>query len=547
MQIKRILAGMVIASLVGLALMGCSGGNNSKVQEQTASPQGQPEKTTAPSPSSSPEADNPYADAVKLKWLGFNEQGYLPKDGTRIQKELEDRFNVEIENVKVDIYNLEQVNVYFASGESADVIMHNASRIDQMVDSGVIRDVPFEWLEQYAPAIVQALDGVAPTELWRDKGSYGGKFYAVPSLSKTWLTPRVLSLRKDWMEAVGVSEIPETLDQLEDLLLKLRNGDPDGNGLKDTYPLHKFTPAAAVDLINPYVFGAFGVTLWNWHEVDGQLVHASIHPGFKEGLKVLNRWYEEEIYDPEVVIDDRAKMSAKYESGKVGGFFEQDSWLDPGFQDGPVYRMLKNNPQAETVIIPPVRGPDGVAGTSTISTNPVGEAYVYFGASATDEQVIRVLQMLNEIYTDEKLFALTEFGYEGEHYSIDEQGNYLMIDDQFSQQAVTDRGARRYNMRAFVSDLSLKFLLQPSRFQVYEQIKDYPRVPAPVYQPGILLEVDMALGDIMTEYFWQALVGKVNVDDSWDAYVQHWLDAGGKQATETANRDYAEMMAKLNR
>ena len=42
------------------------------------------------------------------------------------------------------------------------------------------------------------------------------------------------------MEAVGATEAPNTLEEMEELLIKFRNEDPDGNGEKDTYALGTF-------------------------------------------------------------------------------------------------------------------------------------------------------------------------------------------------------------------------------------------------------------------------------------------------------------------
>ncbi len=528
--------------IITTVLAGCStnGGSNSSSKSANTSSTNNKQSASTEQPA---DQSGPYAERLSIKWLGFNEQGHLPKDDTLIEKIIEERYNIDIENVKVDTYNKEQVNIYFASGDEADVIYYVGTSLQQMVDSGVIRSVPFEWMEQYAPSIVKSLNKNVPQELWLKQVSIDDQFYAIPTLSTTWLTPRVMVMRKDWMEAVGVSEVPTTLQALEELLIKIRTNDPDGNGLKDTYALNKFSSTTdAIDLVNPYIFGMYGVRVGFWHEEAGNLIHASVHPGFKEGLKVLNDWYKKEIFDPEIVLDDRPKLISKFENGTVGGFFEQDSWLDPGNQAAPLFLLKQKNPNAEYVFIPPVAGENGVAATSTMNTNPVGAPGLFFGANTSDEKVIRILRMLNDVYSDPELLALVEFGLEGEHYTIDENGYYNPVEGQFSQEAITERGARRFYLRNFLNDLAIPMRLVPSRMGVYDEIKDFPTVDAPLYQPVIDSEYKQALDDITKEYFWKAVVGQEDVDATWDQYVDRWMKAGGTAATEKANAEYKEVM-----
>lgn len=515
-------------------LAGCSKGSNEG--GSTSTPSGQNNQAGTQQPQGQ-EAEGAFDKKLKIQWFGFNEQGYLPVDGTPIQRKLEELYNIEIENVKVDTYNQEQVNVYLASGDPAD-FYYLSNPPELMYNSGMIRDIPIDMLETYAPAILDSLDQVE-RDIWSEHVTFDGKLYGIPAFSATTLVALSLGVRKDWMDNVGVTKIPETLDELEELFVKIRHEDPDNNGKKDTYALSKFqSTSEAYSTVAPYVFGAYGVKGGHWNLLDGDLVWWAVHPQYKEALKKLADWYKKEIFDPEVALDDRTSFMTKFENGQLAGFFEWDSWHDPGLESGPVGRMLSKNPGAEMVYIPPVKGPDGHYGST--NSPPISRTVTtYFGANTSDEKMIRLLQMLNDIYSDKDLYALVDFGFEGEDYTINEKGQYVPMPDRFTQEAITERGARRYMMRNFMNDVAMQFRLTPSRLEMREHIVDFAIVDAPDYQPAFPVETAAALTKIEQEFFWKAFVGQISdIDKEWDSYVSQWNAAGGKAATDMANEGY---------
>lgn len=530
---KRFMARLLIVVItVSMVLVGCTSGKGNQTSAPNTSPPGQNNQTGS-------QQQQDVDHTIKIKWLGFNEQGYLPVDGTPVQRKLEELYNVEIENVKVDTYNQEQVNVYLASGDPAD-FYYLSNPPELMYNSGMIRDIPIDLLETYAPAILDSLDQVE-RDIWSEHVTFDGKLYGIPAFSATTLVALSLGVRKDWMDAVGVTKIPETLDELEELFIKFRNEDPDNNGKKDTYALSKFqSTTEAYSTVAPYVFGAYGVKGGHWNLLDDNLVWWAVQPQYKEALKKLNDWYNKEIFDPEVVLDERSTFITKFENSQLAGFFEWDSWHDPGLEQGPVARMISKNPGVEMVYIPPVTGPEGHYGST--NSSPINRGVTtYFGANTSDETMIRLLQMLNDIYSDKDMYALVDFGFIDEDYSINDKGQYVPAPDRFSQEAITDRGARRYMMRNFLNDLGMQFRLTPSRLEMREHIVDFAVVDAPDYQPAFPTETQAALTKIEQEFFWKAFVGQVSdIDKEWDSYVTQWMAAGGKEATDIANENYAK-------
>jgi ABC-type glycerol-3-phosphate transport system substrate-binding protein len=76
-------------------------------------------KQEAPSGSGVP-ADDP-TKTLEITWLGLNQMGILPREGSAIQRELEKRYNIKIKNVPVDSYNTEQMNLMLNTGVEFDI------------------------------------------------------------------------------------------------------------------------------------------------------------------------------------------------------------------------------------------------------------------------------------------------------------------------------------------------------------------------------------------------------------------------------------------
>ncbi|WP_127585632.1 hypothetical protein [Paenibacillus koleovorans] len=511
---------------LGSILAACSNGGNSN--ESASSP--------SASAGATPTASvGKYDKPVSLKWLGFNVQGILAKNGSVLQKKMETDYNVKIENVQVDHYNQDQTNVFLASGESADW-MFLQGEAGKIIASGAVRPITIDMLQTYAPKLLKSLDDLATREIWTRHLTVDSKLYGLPNVSKTYLTPYTLAVRKDWMDAVGATKIPTTLKELEELLLKFRNEDPDKNGKKDTYALSKWAVNSSIHTnILPYIFGAYGIAQDMWMEKDGKLVYSPVMPEYKEVLKTFQDWYKKEIFDPEVLLDDRAKILAKMDANRLGGYVDIDAWLDPTNTGGPAGK-LKQSKNVDMVYIPPVKGPTGLAGSQNQPAVAKG-INLYFGKKTTDEQVIRMLQIQEDIFSDPKNYAIYFNGGENA-FTVDAAGNYTVKPEFNTNDSKTDTGAQRFIISNLIIDSVFPVRVSASRRGVLDQIKNFPLVKPAALQPDHVPDKWTAMFKIETEFFWKAFSGQVDIDKEWDKYVQSYMDAGGKQDQDEANKLY---------
>lgn len=466
------------------------------------------------------------AETLDIIWLGYNEAGVLPVDGNAMEQILEQRFNVNITNVEVDTSNTDALNVMLATGERFDV--NTQADFNRLAELGNIREVPRELIETYAPTLTRMLVEEAGED-WVKYASVGGKLYGIPRIAGTWTAPVAMGIRKDWFEAVGgdVDALPKTLAELETLLLKIVNDDPDGNGENDTYALGVgMSPNVHANNIAAYEMGAHGVALTYWYEnAQGNPTYFAIDENYREALKVAQRWYKQGIYDPEVIIAGRAESVAKMKADKIAGLYGID-WMFNQLASGDYV-------QPEMVFIPPVSAVDGGPAMTTMFNVPITSLGTAFGRETSDEVLIRLLQMLDTIYADLDLWRYMEFGEPGETYVADEDG--MILDILFTPEGNTAYGVQRYADFAFIPPEYVQYKYDVARASMYVQVMDYPTIKAfgaSSIKTDAENEFSSATQKIQEEFYWKAVAGEIDIDKEWDGYVETWLNAGGREILE---------------
>ena len=486
------------------------------------------------------------SETLDIKWRGFNLQGVYPKQGSVIQKILEEKYDIRIENVQVDIYNAEQVSVQLATGVEFDIHTFNAPDVNSFLDTGLIRELPEEYVRSYAPTLYKILNEATPDGFWKRITSVDGTLYGIPWYGIYNTFPLALTVRSDWMESVGATMIPATLQDLESLFVKFRQNDPDGNGKKDTYAINNWDGRIA--MVAPYVFASYGISMFYSWQVgeDGEPVHWAIHDGYRSGLAVLADWYQKEIFDPEIVIDTRQTAGVKFANGVFGGYWSPERVIEPDTDPAsPWNGLVEKRPEVEAVHIPPVKGPNGDALTSAFGLPFRTTSGIYFGAKTSDEKVIRLLQMLNDIYSDNSLLRLVHYGVEGEHFSLDEKGGVVPNPQYSSNEDRTDVGMLRFVHQQWMGEQHVQVAFNSKRFEVWNKVRDYQTLP--VHSLNLLLTdseriYGTALRTLQDEFFWKVFTGEWNLNDRWDAYVSQWLAAGG----QTVIDEKAEQWRKLS-
>ncbi len=521
-------------------------------------------------------------DKLTLSWLGTNPP---LEDGTWGELRFEEIFGVDVQIIRAT--DDSQKNTLYASGNVPDYIdlgSASMSAVASLNDQGIIAPIPMELIREHMPRYYAMCTADDP--MFFDYAKIDGEVMAIPRYSATDPVPLGAAIRADWLKAVGIDKVPETLEELEAAFVAFRENDPDGNGQKDTYALTAAggeNGTAVTRYLFPSIFAAYNVNPYIWQvNGAGELQFGFTTEAFKEALKTLRRWYEMELIDPEFVTDlhrnSGADVTLKFATGRTG-YMDNVSFDDYEYDnDGHVsakwcannaawQKYFEDNKDAvdlykynctadfdDSYIEPyyinlnPV-SVDGVGGSYIAGTNV--NDYLCFGANVTEEKMIKLLQIIESLAMDEDVYV-NHFGPEGEEwlwnadktqriYNVDwvNHPNYhpqgqksgkgwclwpmYFCNPEFLTTVYGERQAQRYE---HVMPL----------FNSFKSIHDELRVALSAQTENPELATTF-----VNSYIVKAIRGDVHIDATFEETVASWMQQGGEEMTRQANEWYASL------
>ncbi|MDR1704952.1 MAG: extracellular solute-binding protein [Clostridiales bacterium] len=236
-------------------------------------------------------------------------------------KELEAKTGVHIEwEVVKDADWNQRMNLMFVSGEYPDIIIRPNDYLnveEYGVTQGIL--VPLDdYLEENMPNYYSRL---GMNNVKDSLVSSDGKMYTIGNLTAQNINhDGSFYINKMWLDALGM-EIPETLDELTEVLIAFRDEIPGLLGIENVLPM------SAADLIHQtqgvYThFAMFGVPLQRWVYAaitgDQTVVFPGEMEGFRAACEWLNMCYQENLLDKESITQDSNAWLAKMNAGQVG-------------------------------------------------------------------------------------------------------------------------------------------------------------------------------------------------------------------------------------
>lgn len=147
-----------------------------------------------------------------------------------VRDRLYDKFNIDIEPYAVTWGDYgEKIQLWAATNQLPDITAYDAAYTDtfrKWRDQGVVRALPDNWasFENVAKMLDNA-EGRAMNEVAETEAN--PVFYGIPrpnyQSDEDGITDYGIAIRRDWMENVGVTKVPETPDELLDLFEKVCN------------------------------------------------------------------------------------------------------------------------------------------------------------------------------------------------------------------------------------------------------------------------------------------------------------------------------------
>jgi putative aldouronate transport system substrate-binding protein len=529
-RFKQRLALRLVPVITALALMSaCSDGGQQASKEEANAPKGNTDKPMK-----------------IMSWTNNPDQ--LVQNGYT-ERFMEKKYNIDIEMVGRSNTYLEELRLRIASGDIPDWFSEVTFQdYDKFVKQGVLAEIPIDLLEKTAPRYVAWLKkflGNDPYKYYKRDG----KLYSMPYLWTVGINNMVLGMREDWLQQVGIMRQPETLDELEQAFIKFRNNDPDNNGKKDTYGMtgKAETPT---DIFN-VVFGAYGVYPGIFVEQNGKVARGEIQPGAKDALTLLNKWYKEELIDPEFMVNKNNNVEEKFIVGAAGAV--QNSWWtfvpQRTFFSGKFYEaMTAKNPSIKLAVLNAPKGPTGQQGM--IQTNPVRISGLLYGKHLDKDRakLTKYLQLAEETNFDVKMLEMSYYGEEGVTFKKTGEGSYEFIPPYDQLDARNKYGVNRaaypipghFNDYEMLTPFMTDQKLLPLRKEMEKKGTGKYDILLPLPKP-LYSEYSDRLDKYTTNQFVQFISGKRPLSQ-FDQFVEEWNKMGGSKVMEEAQKVYDEYL-----
>ena len=231
--------------------------------------------------------------------------------------------NIQNDNVymeREDRYD-ELVNILAKDQTLPDVlVISDRAILKELVENDLIEDLTDVYENCTTPRIKEMFESYG-SDLW-DMGSFDGRLMAIPE-TVTDHGPRLLWLRKDWMDELGLEE-PKTLEDAFDIIESFvankmgTSDDEDPVGLVcDTDLVGNTSSSYSVEP----VFDKFYASPQQWVNQNGQIVYGSVTQETKNALSYLHELYERGVLDQNFALRAQNNLRDLVVDGKCGAFF----------------------------------------------------------------------------------------------------------------------------------------------------------------------------------------------------------------------------------
>jgi putative aldouronate transport system substrate-binding protein len=468
---------------------------------------------------------------MEILWAG-NSDGNLDPNGIMV-RDIEERFNVKLNFTPAWNANQQQFNLKVASGTVPDYFLdwntwtwYRQGILKLVTEDQIKTNMPTYYrtrLQYYDP------EGIA----LRSRQDPNGKGYiGVPSVGIPLKLAR--GWRQDWLDKLGF-KIPETLDEMERVLMAFAASDPDGNGQNDTIPMEVRGSAIHQDAGD--IFTAFGVRPRYFLVENGKVIYSDIMDGYREALKVLQRWYKAGLINREFLTVSGDQYNADFVEGRVGTTYSSPPyWNIDGNATSLARTLMDRIPGAKISIAGPVKGPNG-QGYAFDGQSDNAWA-MSFGYRVSDEKLARIMQ-INDYYLSGEGLIMQQFGREGVTFEYNAAGAPQLtvpLADMYKQGigvlVINTMDDAAYQL-LYKGTSYLDLALTASKFPMMKNA--IGRMPlAETQQAGIGADIN----PISVKYTNDAISGAVDIDATWASYVADMNRAGLVQQTAEAQKIY---------
>ncbi|NHN28913.1 extracellular solute-binding protein [Paenibacillus agricola] len=250
-----------------------------------------------------------------------------------------------------------------------------------------------------------------------------GKIYAVPR-SRSRIDPGI-KIRKDWLDKLNIP-VPTTLDEYAAALKKIVEGDPDGNGKKDTLGL--IGNEIIVKDADPSFAAGFGA-LDPTFDAEGGMIESRLTPQYADAVLFYKKLYDDGILSKEFAVMKKSQAEELYKTGRAASY-GRSVWWDNEWETA----IKKVQPEGKILNLH-LKGPKGDA--IELQTGVSGGYYI--SKKVPEAKVKELLKYFDQTASTE-LTDLGYYGIEGVHHTVVD-GQKVLNDLGIKEVNTTSKGA----------------------------------------------------------------------------------------------------------
>ncbi len=486
-----------------------------------------------------------YETPYTITWTTYLKYPFA--EDAVIVKKIEEKFNVDIQMLNIeDSTFMEVLNTsYIAAGNTPDVIrMKDPAQLLTYVDQGVIAPIDMEMVKTYAPLTTDRITNFSNGEYW-NMGVVDGKTYAIPSINATNAFHLPIVYNQKWLDKLGVTELPKTLEEFEKLMYRFAKEDPDGNGKDDTYGLSS-------DGLR-VLFGAFGInpgapdgrTDHSYFQLndEGNVIWAAQTEEYKQALAYAQKWYKDGVLDPEFITGENTggywAISHSFINGRIGMTCRGNyyHWEElgsyegmPETEEGAVIKEMRAvDPEANITFGDPVTGPEGKSGVK--AWNMLMNFYC-FGSGATEDpgkfqRILEIMDFMNQQYLhnpSQKEFM--DFIY-GDYYTVLDEENfvYKLTDDYYAKYPM-DAAVDQYGPMQWGPNLPFPLKTKQQQWAYSLGYAEHGILNLMQFSLPKMAEFQTNITNLKDQMMIEFIKGDRNLTDGWSSYIDE-LNANG--------------------
>lgn len=487
----------------------------------------------------------PLAEPGTVEFTYLGSDSWCPgksfKDGLPVQEEIERRTGIKIvwDVVGGDISDRQLVvQTRLAAGvnlpDMVEIPPYDSNiGVQRYSQNGIL--IPLRSLiEEHAPNI-KKLFAERP-DLEAACTSPDGEIYAIAGY---WgeineVVPDWIMIRQDWLDKLGL-EMPETPDELYEVLKAFYERDPNGNGLQDEVPMVTLNILATKFLMTGFGFH----TNTDWQIEDGRVIYAPVDPRFKDLLVYLNKLYAENLLSSDLSGAQRQQVVSQNRAGTY--CHDPSDWL-LGFDQ----LAAEADPNCDYRFLPVIKPASGEVEPKLAKRDYIWQ---YYGITKDCKNPEMAIRWIDYVYASEEGRMLYGYGIEGLSYELDENGqpfftSYILDNPEYDSPFLALRSIGAWPTY-FINDPADAFLAAFAGTKVEEigneyrgkMVEPFPMMLGTQEESDIYSDIWPDLQTYLEESFVRFVTGAEPIDN-FDKYVDQAFKLGMGEIMKVKEAQY---------